>query len=346
MAVVTLRAMTRGGICDHLGGGFHRYAVDAAWRIPHFEKMLYDQAQLVLANLDAWLVTRDGEFAGVVENTLEYVRRDMTSPLGAFYSAEDADSVPPGEPVAVHKREGAFYLWTAAEVDALLSDEAPLFRLRYGIQPGGNAPSDPHGDLAGLNQLAEARSVAEIASMQGRSPTEISAALARGKQTLFEARSRRPRPHLDDKVLTSWNGLMIAAFARAARVLGRGGYHQAAVRAATFIRTVLWNPAAGRLFRRFRDGEAAIDAFAEDYANLIFGLIELFQGDGDRAWLSWALSLQRAQDTRFWDGAGSGWFSTTGSDSSTSCCGTRRTTTAQSRVPALSPSGTCWPWRT
>jgi uncharacterized protein len=320
MAAETLRAMAMGGIRDHIGGGFHRYSVDAEWRVPHFEKMLYDQAQLALACLETAQATGDDFFATVAEDTLDYVLRDLTDPLGGFYSAEDADSVPPESAgdVAARKMEGAFYVWSEAEIDALLGADAAVVRRRYGILPGGNAPQDPQGEFRGKNLLYVAESVEDIASATGRTPGEIVAVLGRAHDILFAARSSRPRPHLDDKVLTAWNGLMIAAFARAARVRAghpaAGRYLEAARRSAGFIRDRMWNTQERRLLRRYRDGEAAIGAYAEDYASLIFGLLELFQSDGDPAWLEWSLTLQEQQDALFWDSGQGGWFSTTGHD--------------------------------
>jgi uncharacterized protein YyaL (SSP411 family) len=322
MATETLRAMAIGGMRDHVGGGFHRYSVDAEWRVPHFEKMLYDQAQLVLAYLEAGQAANDDFYVTVAEDTLEYVMRDLTDREGGFYSAEDADSVPPehaGE-ASAHKSEGAFYIWSDAEIGSTLGSDADIARLRFGIRPDGNAPQDPQGEFTGKNLLYVAQSIEEVATRSGRPPEDVITALGRIRSTLFDLRSRRPRPHLDDKVLTAWNGLMIAAFARAARVCaGRPGavrYLAAARRAAEFIRARLWIPAEQRLLRRYRDGEAAIDGYAEDHAYLIFGLIELFQADGDPSWLEWARTLQARQDELFWDEDGGGWFSTTGRDAS------------------------------
>jgi uncharacterized protein YyaL (SSP411 family) len=318
MATETLRAMALGGMRDHVGGGFHRYSVDGAWRVPHFEKMLYDQAQLVLAYLEAAQATGDSFYAAVAEDTLAYVQRDMTDPGGGFYSAEDADSLPPEHAGAegAHKSEGAFYIWSDEEIGSLLGEDAAIARIRFGIEPGGNAPQDPQGEFTGRNLLYTAHSIEEVAARSGRSAEEVTAALGRIRSTLFAARERRPRPHLDDKILTAWNGLMIAAFARAARVLVDGAssqaYLAAASRAARFVKTTLWRD--DRLLRRYRDGEAAIDAYAEDYAYLIWGLLELFQADGNAEWLEWALRLQQKQDDTFWDPDQGGWFSTSGQD--------------------------------
>jgi uncharacterized protein len=325
MAAETLRAMALGGMRDHIGGGFHRYSVDAEWRVPHFEKMLYDQAQLVLAYLEAGQATGNEFFAAVAEDTLAYVARDLRDAAGGFHSAEDADSLPPGAaapgaPEGAHKKEGAFYVWSDAEIAALLGADADVVRRRFGIEPDGNAPQDPQAEFTGQNLLYTARTIEEVAADTGRTPEDVADVLGRARQILFEARASRPRPHLDDKVLTSWNGMMIAAFARAARVLPARpqapAWLDAAQGAARFIRERMWRAADGVLLRRYRDGDASIDGYAEDYASLIWGLLELFQADGDPAWLSWARELQAQQDARFWDPAEGGWFSTTGRDPS------------------------------
>jgi uncharacterized protein YyaL (SSP411 family) len=324
MAVETLRAMANGGMRDQIGGGFHRYSVDAEWRVPHFEKMLYDQAQLVLACLEAAEASGDQDLAGIAEDTLNYVRRDLTAPGGAFFSAEDADSLPPpslgeGGPAATaEKREGAFYVWTVGELTRLLGDDAEIVIRRFGVEPGGNALSDPQGEFRDQNILYVAQSLEDVAVRSGRSVEEVMAVLVRARTALFEARSRRPRPHLDDKILTAWNGLMIAAFARAARVLvdspRRGEWREAAVTAARWIRDHLWRAKDRRLLRRYRDGEAAIEGFCEDYACLVWGLIELFQATGDADWLEWALELTDVETELFSDERDGGWFSTTGTD--------------------------------
>ena len=319
IALLTLRAMAGGGMRDHIGGGFHRYSVDGDWRVPHFEKMLYDQAQLVLAYVEAAQLTDDPFFADVAADTLEYVRRDLTHPDGGFYSAEDADSVPPehaAEP-SPHKSEGAFYIWRDEEIGQATGDAADSVRLRYGILPDGNAPFDPQNEFTHKNLLYTARPIEEVASMTGRTVDEVRVAVSRGRAALLAVRSTRPRPHLDDKVLTAWNGLMIAAFARAGRVIeGHRDYLDVARRAASFIRANLWKADEGTLLRRYRQGAAGVEAYAEDYAYLIFGLLDLFQADGDPAWLNWALTLQRRLDALFWDPVEGGWYSTTGKDAS------------------------------
>ena len=286
----------------------------------------------------------DPFYLEIAEDTLLYVLREMTDADGGFYCAEDADSVvldgdrpPQNAQSAVpdtraHKSEGAFYLWRADEVDALLGEDAPIVKRRFGIEPGGNAPSDPQQEFTGKNLLYVARSIDELAVESGRSPDDIVETLNRTRVAMFQHRLQRPRPDRDDKILTVWNGLMIAAFARTARVLvassrdgdpgGDGArasaatYLTAARRAAAFLRERMWNADSRRLLRRYRQGHADIDAYAEDYGCLIFGLLELFQADPDPAWLEWAIALQHRQDELFWDEAGAGWFSTTGRDPS------------------------------
>jgi uncharacterized protein YyaL (SSP411 family) len=318
MALETLSAMALGGLRDHVGGGFHRYSVDAEWRVPHFEKMLYDQAQLVLAYLEAAQASGDPFFAAVAEDTLDYVRRDLTSPDGACFSAEDADSEESGAPAGTHKREGAFYVWSAAEIDGLLGDDAPVARRRFGIEDEGNALADPQGEFRGKNVLYVSQSIEDVAARSGRGPEEVMTTLTRIRRTLFDARAARPRPHLDDKILTAWNGLMIAAYARAARVLvgspRREEWRQAAERAASAVRAHLWREDARRLWRRYRDGEAAVDGFCEDYACLVWGLLELTQATGKMEWLRWARELTTIQIERFHDPNDGGWFSTSGDD--------------------------------
>src|SRR5439155_19366917 len=217
------------------------------------------------------------------------------------------------------------YLWRADEIDRLLRGDAEIFKGRFGIEPAGNAPMDPQQEFTGKNLLYAARPVDDLAQQTGKSAAAIVETLNRSRMRVFEARAGRPRPHLDDKVLTAWNGLMIGAFARGARVLRAVGaddrdagdvYLQAARRAAAFLRERMWNPETRTLLRRYRDGHAEIDAYAEDYAFLIFGVLELFQADTDLAWLEWAIALQHRMDELFWDEADGGWFSTTGRDAS------------------------------
>ncbi len=312
LIVLTLRKMAAGGMHDHLGGGFHRYSVDRFWHVPHFEKMLYDQAQLTTAYLEGFQITHDDRFAAVARDILQYVLRDMTAPNGGFYSAEDADS-----PVSEHKMaEGAFYVWTKQEIDSALGDAAEMFNFAYGVQAHGNVRegSDPHDEFRGKNILFQEHSVADTASHFGISESEAEKSLGRSRQKLFDIRTQRPRPHLDDKILAAWNGLMISAFARAAQVLGESKYADAAIRAARFLQQNLYDSKTGLLYRSFREGRSTIEGFADDYAFLIQGLLDLYEATFEVQWLRFALELQKMLDRLFYDKSGGGYFSTSGKD--------------------------------
>jgi uncharacterized protein YyaL (SSP411 family) len=313
MAIGTLGKMAEGGMHDHLGGGFHRYSVDRFWHVPHYEKMLYDQAQLANSYLDAFLITKDARFEKTVRDTLEYVRRDLASPEGGFFSAEDADSLlEQGKP---EHAEGAFYVWTKEEIDRVLGEEAAqIFNRAYGVEADGNSPtgSDPHGELAGKNTLIERMSAADAAKFFKKTEADISAILSNAKRKLFDVRAQRPRPHLDDKIITAWNGLMISAFARAAQVLDDPSYLASAQKAAKFLRGEMWKD--GALRRSYRKGPSEVPGFAEDYAYLVAGLLDLYESDFDTAHLQWAIELQSKMDGTFYDEANGGYFSTSGKD--------------------------------
>ena len=329
MAMQTLRKMAAGGMHDHLGGGFHRYSVDKFWHIPHFEKMLYDQAQLACSYLDAFQIARSfslglsteeqktidsGVFQSVARGILDYVRRDLTDKAGGFHSAEDADSIiEHGKPAHA---EGAFYVWAKAEIEKVLGEEeAKLFNRFYGVEEEGNAPagSDPHGEFKGKNTLIQRMSIEEASKFFKKPGEELMNSLAASRKKLFEVRAKRPRPHLDDKIITAWNGLMISAFARGAQLLAEPAYLESAQRAAKFLRAEMWKE--GQLRRSYREGASAIPGFAEDYAYLIQGLLDLYEADFDIAWVQWAVELQTKMDALFADPAG-GYFSTSGNDPS------------------------------
>jgi uncharacterized protein len=313
MDLHTLRRMAAGGIYDQLGGGFHRYSVDQQWRVPHFEKMLYDQSQLAISYLEAHQLTGDPLLAGIARATLDYVLRDLTGPHGAFYSAEDADSPRPENP-AEHS-EGAFYLWTAAEIGSLLGpEEAAIFNYRFGVAENGNALTDPHGEFTGRNILYAAHSPAETADHFGRSIGAVEGILERASHKLFALRNRRPRPHLDDKVITAWNGLMISALARGYQVLSEERYLRAASGAAAFVLTELYDATSGLLNRRYREGEAGLEAQLDDYAFLVQGLVDLYEASLDIWWLEQAVKLMGRQIELFADGEGGGFFDTSGRD--------------------------------
>ena len=313
MVLLTLRKMAAGGIHDHIGGGFHRYAVDGVWHVPHFEKMLYDQAQLAMAYLEAFQISGESLFEETARDILEYVRRDMTSPEGGFYSAEDADSLfEHGKP---EHGEGAFYVWTQSELEAVLGEDTALFGLRFSVEKDGNVPprSDPHAEFTGKNVLIQRHSISETAAAFRKTERETQRVIADAREKLFRVRNKRPRPHLDDKIIAAWNGLMISAFARAAQVLDDDKYLEAAERAAEFVHSQLYDTSRQLLARSFRHGRS-IDGFADDYAFVIQGMLDLYEASFDIRWLKFALELQSTLDAQFFDQEAGGYFTVTGHD--------------------------------
>ncbi|HJX13904.1 MAG TPA: thioredoxin domain-containing protein, partial [Dehalococcoidales bacterium] len=293
----TLRAMRRGGIHDHIGFGFHRYATDPTWLVPHFEKMLYDQALLATAYLEAYQATGREEYARTAREIFTYVRRDMTAPEGAFYTAEDADS----EGV-----EGKFYVWTSAEIKQILAPgEADLFTRVFNIREEGNFADGAESGRTGHNIPHLTRPLEEISAELQIPLSKLEQKLEAIRRKLFTHREQRVRPHRDDKILTDWNGLMIAALALGARALGEPEYAAAARQAADFILNNLVGP-DGRLLHRYRDGEAAIPAHLDDYAFLVHGLVELYEATFEVGYLERALALNRQLLEHFWDGGNGG----------------------------------------
>ena len=310
----TLRAMARGGIHDHVGGGFHRYSVDEGWFVPHFEKMLYDQAQIALNCLEAKQATGDERFAWLARDVFEYVARDLTSPAGGFYSAEDADSLlAQGKP---EHAEGAFYVWAAAELRAALGDDYAMFAAHFGVEEKGNVSGalDPHGEFTGKNILAQQRTITATAKLCSMSVEEANDRLLASLAKLRALRGVRPRPHLDDKIITAWNGLMISALARGVQVLGEPALLTAAVRAAEFVERELHDAPRGVLFRCWREGRGEAEGFAEDYAYFVQGLLDLYEASFDGRWLAWAVKLQAKMDELFWDEARGGYFNSAAGD--------------------------------
>jgi uncharacterized protein YyaL (SSP411 family) len=315
MTLRTLRKMGEGGIHDQLGGGFHRYSTDAEWRTPHFEKMLYDQAQLACSYLDAYQITHEKLFAQTARDILEYVQRDMTGEQGQFYSAEDADSPVPGAPTT--NAEGAFYVWEQKQIeDALGKSQAALFDYYHGVEPKGNVRSDSHGDLSGKNILIVAHSLEETSKHFKISEEEVRSQLDSSRQRLFQARAHRPRPRLDDKTITAWNGLMISAFARASQVLGDPSLLMSAEKARSFLKKKCYAVGTGKLLRRFRAGDSAIEGYADDYAFLIQGLLDLYETSFEIDDLNWAITLQNTQSSLFEDKNHGAFFTTAESDPS------------------------------
>ena len=277
-----LTAMARGGIYDQLGGGFHRYATDASWIVPHFEKMLYDNSQLARVYLHAWQLTGADFYRRIAAETLDYVAREMTHPDGGFYSTQDADSE--GE-------EGKFFVWSIDEIRRLLGDEAILFNDVYGVKKDGN--------FEARNILHVARDPAEVARANGVGVEQLGAILEEAKRKLFEAREQRVKPGRDEKVLTAWNGLMLAAFAEAARAMKRDDYRNIAIRSAEFVLREMRTP-EGRLLRAWKGGSGAkLNGYLEDYTHLAEGLLELYQTTFDARWFVAARELADATMAHF-----------------------------------------------
>jgi uncharacterized protein YyaL (SSP411 family) len=302
MVEKTLQGMRLGGIYDHVGFGFHRYSTDSRWFLPHFEKMLYDQALLAMAYTEAYQATGGtAAYGQTAREIMAYVLRDMADPAGGFYSAEDADSE--GE-------EGKFYLWTQDEVQGILSkEEAKLVSTVFNITEKGNYAEEATGKGTGRNIPFLKKPLAEIASDLAIPLEELDQKLEEARAKLFNARTKRVHPHKDDKILTDWNGLMIAALARGAQVFNEPHYEEAARRAVDFILTQMVD-AKGKLYHRYRDGEGAIAGFLDDYAFLTWGLIELYEATFEPHYLHKALDLNAAMLKHFWDGEKGGFYFT------------------------------------
>ncbi|KAL1558435.1 dTMP kinase [Salvia divinorum] len=333
MVALTLQSMARGGIHDHVGGGFHRYSVDECWHVPHFEKMLYDQGQLVNAYLDVFSLTKDVFYSSTSRDILDYLRREMIGPSGEIFSAEDADSA---EFEGASRKEGAFYVWTSQEIDDILGEHAPLFKEHYYIKSSGNCDlstmSDPHDEFKGKNVLIERNSTSAMASKSGKPLEEYLKIMGTCRKKLYDARSKRPKPSLDNKVIVSWNGLAISAFARASKILkdepegtqyhfpvvgtNPRVYMEVAEKAAAFIRMNLYDEQTRRLQHSFRNGPSKAPGFLDDYAFLISALIDIYEFGGSTYWLAWAIELQQTQDKLFLDEEGGGYFNTPGEDPS------------------------------
>jgi uncharacterized protein len=297
----TLKTMKLGGIYDQLGFGFHRYSTDAKWLVPHFEKMLYDQAMLTMAYTEAYQATGDEEFKQTARETITYVLRDMTDPAGGFYSAEDADSE--GE-------EGNFYLWTEEEIRQLLSAEEAEFAIEiFDVEKDGNFEDAMTGKRTGKNTLHLEKSPTQIAIGMHNSPQDVQKRLDQVRKTLFDVRQKRVRPGRDDKILVDWNGLMIAALSKAAQAFDEPEYANAAKRAADFILNNM-RDSEKRLYHRYRDGEAKVNGFLADYAFFVWGLVELYETVFDAEYLQRAVDLTEMLMKHFWDEQRGGFYLT------------------------------------
>ncbi|CAG9138777.1 unnamed protein product [Plutella xylostella] len=329
MCLHTLTKIAKGGIHDHISSGFARYSVDNEWHVPHFEKMLYDQAQLTASYTDAFLATKDEFFADVTRDIIKYVNRDLRHELGGYYSAEDADSYPTAD--ATHKKEGAFCVWEYDEIETLLEGKAvkavpylDIFSDYYGVKEESNISpsSDPHGELKGKNVLIVYGSKEKTAQKFNLSLEEFNKAIAECVETLYAARQKRPRPHLDTKMLCCWNGLMMSGLARAGQGLGEKDYVEDAIKTAEFIKQYLYDEETKSLIHscyRAEDGSITqiakpISGFLEDYAYLIKGLLDLYEASLDQRWLEWARQLQGRQDELFWDEQSGGYYTCAAGD--------------------------------
>ncbi len=301
MVVKTLESMQNGGIYDHIGFGFHRYSTDPYWLVPDFEKMLYDQAMLAMAYIEAYQATGNKRFGKTAKEIFTYVLRDMTDPKGGFYTAEDADS----EGV-----EGKFYVWTVDEIRQVLKgEEADLIISVYNINKNGNFRDESTGNNTGSNILHLEKTLTEVAFKNKMSLDNLKERVETARQKLFKVRNKRIYPHKDDKILTDWNGLMIAALAKGAQVFDKPEYADAAKLAADFILTNMRRK-DGRIFHRYRDGHAAIIATVDDYSFLIWGLLELYEATFDVNYLEVALELNNEMIKCFWDEQGGGFYFT------------------------------------
>ncbi|KAJ0177290.1 hypothetical protein K1T71_007299 [Dendrolimus kikuchii] len=329
MCLHTLTKIAKGGIHDHISSGFARYSVDNHWHVPHFEKMLYDQAQLAVAYTDAYLATKDDFYADVVRDIIKYINRDLRHESGGFYSAEDADSYPSFEDL--HKKEGAFCVWEYNELKSLLDGKKinsipylDVFCDYFSIEEGGNitAESDPHGELKNKNVLIVYGSKEETAKKFGLSMDQLNETIKDCTQILYETRQKRPRPHLDTKMLCSWNGLMLAGLAQAGQGLGDKDYVEDAIKTASFIKQHLYDETSKTLLHscyRAEDGsivqiEKPIKGFLDDYAFLIKGLLDLYEASLDSRWLKWARELQQKQNELFWDNTNGGYYTCSADD--------------------------------
>jgi len=292
MATLTLRKMAEGGVYDHLGGGFHRYSVDERWLVPHFEKMLYDNALLARLYLEAYQVTAEPLFRGVVEEILAYVEREMLRPGGGFYSTQDADS---------EGQEGKFFVWSRDEVMSLLGEEGgEVFCRYYDVTDVGNFEHQ--------NILHPTLTVAQLAKLFRRDEESVGRLLNEARRTLFTVRERRVKPGRDDKILTSWNGLMLSAFIEAYKVLGNSRYLAVARQTTDFLLTCLYQD--GRLLRSYKDGQAKFNAYLDDYAFLAAALIDLYEATFEEVYLRRAIEFIETVLARFWDDKEGGFFFT------------------------------------
>ena len=315
MLSITLEKMALGGICDFVGGGFHRYSVDRYWHVPHYEKMLYDQGQLLSVYAQASRLFPDVEYQRLIDDMVDYLKRDLIADGGGLYAAEDADSEPDDQP-GIHA-EGAFYVWTDEELKALLNErEYSILRDAFAVMQRGNSPpeSDPHGELVGKNTLLRARSSEQLAEKFDITVSEIDRVLAQARKKLFERRNQRPRPHLDDKIVAAWNAMAISGLCEVYQVFGNSEALDIALSAGRFIRTNMYDEAGKTLYRIFRGSRGEVGGFAEDYAHMILATIGLYESTFDVDWLRFGNELAEQLVARFEDPDNGGFFASEDGD--------------------------------
>jgi uncharacterized protein YyaL (SSP411 family) len=308
MTLFSLKKMYEGGMYDHLGGGFHRYAVDVYWRVPHFEKMLYDQAQLIKTYSNAYQISGKKFFLFVAEETARYVFNNLLSPEGGFYSAEDAESAVDAS-IPDEKEEGAYYLWLKSDIDEILgAEDSKIFCYSYGIDLLGNTIHDPHEVFGKKNVLYLAHDVFETSAKFEKTVEEISQAIDRSKEKLLNARKQRPAPALDDKILTNWNALTISSLCSLFRANGKKEYLDKAVTAMNFILANLITEVPNALLHRYKDGEARFDGTLEDYSFVISALIDIYECTFDVIYLKKAIAFNNTVIKKFYDNENGGFF--------------------------------------
>ena len=309
MLSITLEKMAMGGVYDFVGGGFHRYSVDRYWHVPHFEKMLYDQGQLLAVYAQAGRLFPQADYGQLIGDMVDYLKRDLIADEGGLFAAEDADSEPEDQPGA--HAEGAFYVWTDEELKALLSvQEYSILRDAFAITKRGNSPpeSDPHGELIGKNTLLRAMSSEQLAGKFDLEVEEIDKVLAQTRRKLFERRNQRPRPHLDDKIVAAWNAMAISGLCEAYQVFGNEESLEVALSAGRFIRSNLYDEAEKTLYRIFRGSRGEVGGFAEDYAHMISAMIDLYESTFDVDWIRFGDELAKQLIARFEDPENGGFF--------------------------------------
>lgn len=306
MVTFTLNQMNKGGIHDHLSGGFHRYSVDNRWQVPHFEKMLYDQSQIAITYLETYKITRDISYIKTAEEIIKYVIKSLTSEEHGFFSAEDAESIEDNNDI---KKEGAYYLWTKKEIDDLLGqDNSAVFCYHFGVEHLGNILYDPHDTFGNSNVLYIANDIYDTAKKFGSNPDEINNIIEKSKSVLFQARNKKNKPFLDDKIITSWNALMISAFVRVYEITENNSYLEIAKNSAEFLHKYLYDENRNILYHRFRERESKYEGGLSDYSFLVKALIEIYEATFETKYLERAILYNNIAIKLFYDETSGGFF--------------------------------------